>query len=845
MAVVADSVVVRLEADLADANAKVRKYTADFERDMDSVGSSAARSELLVRGASTGVVKSTGQMANASRNLGRQFADVGASLASGSSPFLILAQQAPQVADALADTGGKAAAVASFFAGPWGAALLAAGSVAGVLFGKLLDGGMTVEDLTKKLEENAEKTRLTAEAQQAFEMTAEGAADAVRKLNEEMTKQLQTQDQLLASALRAAAGYRAIAIAAQTARESQLALRVAEAKTANSRSILAGGPGASGLVQVPYIKAQADAERDLARAKAERGAAEKQVALAAIPILDARAAVATDKSAAATDRHTRALGKLRDAYVAASLAAKTNADREEATRRYREGRASIDRRLSSDQTGIASGKSNANAIAKAEATLAGLRRIESQTSGKEQDNVQRRIAAVEKKLGYLRQGIDAGAASVGSGSRGRSAESIARAAEVARIKEVRNNEAYNSELEQLNQGIIDAKRFTETDIRQLAAYARDDVASELKRRLASIDADESAKKYTSEQAETLRVLARKRATLQEENVTSEEIRRRADEENSIAAASLRNQQDVLQAQGNIADTNAERRAIDLKLLDLKYQELRIAQEAIVGDITGRYTAAQREIAQDRLNALPAQQVADTIAVNRQNEGPLAQYRRGLNDPKAQVQAAVADRLQDVDDGITDAITSKLGIKDPLLKQLLDIFIQQNIMKPLYDAFAKTGGGGGGLGGFLGSVVGAVSGELGGGHTLGGSSISNDLFTKLSAGNGIGRASGGFVGAGQMVRVNEGASPGRVEGWQPMGSGKVIPLGQMAAMKSGGTTIIHAPQFNLKGAVVTRELYADMQRISDESAAQAGQAAYKQSLKDAPAAVGRARRYGGS
>jgi hypothetical protein len=88
MAVVADSVVVRLEADLADANAKVRKYTADFERDMDRVGSSAARSELIVRGASTGIVRSTGQMAQGTRNFGRQIADVGAQASSGTSPFL-------------------------------------------------------------------------------------------------------------------------------------------------------------------------------------------------------------------------------------------------------------------------------------------------------------------------------------------------------------------------------------------------------------------------------------------------------------------------------------------------------------------------------------------------------------------------------------------------------------------------------------------------------------------------------------------------------------------------------------------------------------------------------------
>ncbi|MEG3086184.1 phage tail length tape measure family protein [Sphingomonas sp. PB4P5] len=766
MAVTADSVVVKLTAEVDEATGKVRKYAADFDREMAKVGNSATRSDLVVRGASDGIVNSSRQIANGTRNLGRQIADVGASLASGSSPFLILAQQAPQVADALADTGGKAAVVARFFAGPWGAALLAAGSVAGVLFGKLLEGGMTVETLTKKLEENAEKTRLTAQAEDAFRLTAEGAADAVRKLNEEMTKQLKTQDQLLAGALRAAQAYRQIAIQAQNSREQILALRVAEAKTAANRPIFAGGPGGgSGLAQIPYLKAQAQAEKDLAKAKGERAAAEKQVALSAIPILDARAAAATDKSAAATDRHARALGKLRDAYVAASVAAKTNAEREAATRNYRQGRERIDTGLAREQKAISDGN---------------------------------------KK-----------------GPKGRSAESIARAAEVARVREVRNNEAYNNELEQLNQGIIDAKRATETDVAALANYARDDVASELKKRLASIDADESAKKYDAAQAETLRGLARQRATLQELNISSEEIRRRSDEQNAVTGATLRNQQDLLQAQGSISESNAERREIELKLLDLKYQELRIAQQAILGDTTGRYNDTQRKIAQDRLNALPALQAAEQTGVAQRGRSQFDAYRANLTSVDGlqdSIDAIKIDALEAVTEELADAAQSALGLKGALgdiVGELIKIGIQRAIIGPLADSlFGPAGGAGAGGGsGSLGSIFSAV-------------------------GSIFGRASGGYVGAGNMVRVNEGASPGNVEGWRPMGSGTVIPLGQMKATRAGGNTVVHAPQFNLKGAVVTAELYADMQRISQDSAATAGRIAYKQSINDAPGAVAR-------
>lgn len=132
MAVTADSVVVELLAKTDGYTAKINGAANDTAGAMSRIEQSASRAEGQV-------IKSAGAMANAQRNLGRQISDIGTQLAGGQSPFLILAQQAPQVADALADTGGKAARVASFFAGPWGAALLAAGSVAAVLVGKLFD----------------------------------------------------------------------------------------------------------------------------------------------------------------------------------------------------------------------------------------------------------------------------------------------------------------------------------------------------------------------------------------------------------------------------------------------------------------------------------------------------------------------------------------------------------------------------------------------------------------------------------------------------------------------------------------------------------------------------------
>jgi len=126
MAITADSVVVDLIANTGQHDASVMRSASVFE--------DASRRSLRAANEIERAAQRTGY---AQRNIGRQIDDIGAQVAGGQSPFLIIAQQAPQVADALADVQSKAGRVAAFFAGPWGAALLAAASVVGVLVSNL------------------------------------------------------------------------------------------------------------------------------------------------------------------------------------------------------------------------------------------------------------------------------------------------------------------------------------------------------------------------------------------------------------------------------------------------------------------------------------------------------------------------------------------------------------------------------------------------------------------------------------------------------------------------------------------------------------------------------------
>ncbi len=81
----------------------------------------------------------------AMRNLGYQVSDVGASVASGGSLFVIFGQQIGQVGGALSDMTGKAGALGRFLTNPWVAAFTTAAIVAGVFYERMDEGNKSLE----------------------------------------------------------------------------------------------------------------------------------------------------------------------------------------------------------------------------------------------------------------------------------------------------------------------------------------------------------------------------------------------------------------------------------------------------------------------------------------------------------------------------------------------------------------------------------------------------------------------------------------------------------------------------------------------------------------------------
>lgn len=208
------------------------------------------------------------------------------------------------------------------------------------------------------------------------------------------------------------------------------------------------------------------------------------------------------------------------------------------------------------------------------------------------------------------------------------------------------------------------------------------------------------------------------AGLRTQQVRDQEAERLRQQQLTLTAQALRDEDSLLQAQANLADTAKERRAIELRRLDLAYrmEEASIAEELAQAQITGdtkRIAAARK-----RLADVQERRGIEEQGVLRSTESPAERYLRDVNKTGEQInedlETVKARGLDSLNDGLTDAITGakSLGeafsdVTDQIISDLLRIAIQQAIIKPI--ANSLFGGGDGG--GLLGNIGGAIAAPL--------------------------------------------------------------------------------------------------------------------------------------
>ena len=249
---------------------------------------------------------------------------------------------------------------------------------------------------------------------------------------------------------------------------------------------------------------------------------------------------------------------------------------------------------------------------------------------------------------------------------------------------------------------------------------------------------------------------------------------------------------------DMADTAGERRAGELRLLELqrKLEEAELDRIIAVSAL-GSIEAENAQRAKDRMNAAYA---AREARVRRDTESPAERYLRQIDLSAAQVKEATQEMgvstLERFNDTLADTATGflKLGgvagqVFNQLIADLMRMQLQKSLLQPIAN-FLFGGAGGLTTATAQGGVTSALDSYIAGMPSFGG-----------------GKASGGRVSPNSWYMVGENGP----EPFFPDSAGTVVPNAGMRKL-GGGRPV----NFDARGAVLTADLLAQMQTIANDT-----------------------------
>lgn len=337
------------------------------------------------------------------------------------------------------------------------------------------------------------------------------------------------------------------------------------------------------------------------------------------------------------------------------------------------------------------------------------------------------------------------------------------------VQRMASQAEFDEELRRLAAEELQDRLALTSDIEKRAELQEGILSLERQSRVAAIQNDEA---LTDERKRQLIALTNLRYGLDEQGNIVTNSNKAAlvgkeliDRENDLRNAALRDEIRTAEASADLLTNRGERLAAEKRILALIEQEERNALERAIAD--GQVLDAARA----RSN-LAQQQASRQAGTDRQFESPLQRYRREVEEGTSNIGDAyeeiAIDGVRTLNSELANTVKNVLGLNGALgntVAKLIEIALQKGAFDLLGSLFG---------GGKASASDTAVSSAL---------SIASQFIP--------GRASGGY--AGSLVRVNEGASPGRVEGFMPNGGGQIIPLGRMNAMSpqqaGGGTSTI--------------------------------------------------------
>jgi Lambda phage tail tape-measure protein (Tape_meas_lam_C) len=354
-----------------------------------------------------------------------------------------------------------------------------------------------------------------------------------------------------------------------------------------------------------------------------------------------------------------------------------------------------------------------------------------------------------------------------------------------RERALRETFQYDSELRRAQGTTLGAMRDLATDHGVRAELSTRMLDLERQQEFEQLDLQVTMGERTQAQADALKAEYDIADRLRFEAIQLEAANARREEFERLTATRVELARSLLEGEGQLATTAAERRRIELRMVELAYQEERARLQRIIALNRGDADEAE---ARQRLGALDAQTGQRREQARRNNRSPLETYFASLPRTAEELNEAfesvAANGLQALNDGIVDAImgAKSLGemfkaVANQIIADLLRIAVQKAITEGLSAIF----GGGGGGGGFLGGLFG------GGGSSAPG----GDWFSNLKFGGP--KAIGGGVSPNRIYQVGERG----VELFQPSVPGQIIPNDKLPGAGGVSASIIY--QIDARGA----------------------------------------------
>ncbi|WP_230630701.1 M15 family metallopeptidase [Sphingomonas sp. Leaf37] len=766
----------RILAVASEANAQQAEREAVALRNQANV-LGMVRNELQANGIVQRVVTGRNEQQRQSTiMLGQQLQDFSVQVVSGQSVVTAFSQQIGQAAFAVQGMGGKMEAVAGFLTSGWGIAATVGVTVLLPLIAKVIEHGDALKEETDQLKSNAEKAAIADQAKDAFRKTEAGAIDDVRQLTEELKKQ---NDALKTNA----------ELTNIRAKEDVEQLRKDRAKLAKQLSDARGAQrvadgGSYGGVAGGGSVVQGEAAKRVAKLTKELGAVDAKIAEGTKALDRSRAELADEAAKRSIDpvaqinrRYDAADGLIEQAKKRAiaegtvdavltkqlaTLRAQQKAEVEAAQKKI----SAANRTPNNNQIGREVTIAEASAIAASIGgrVTSGLRSTEKQQqiwdekmAGRHAGPVARpgtsdheRGKAIDIAYGpgisessireaFAKQGVKIRQLlnepaqrvfHVGFGEKGKSQESIARSEEAAEQKRARDAEAYTQLLGGAQEEQLRLERNRTLDISAAADLDAAAVTLERERLDSAVQAGVAQKRWTQGQADAVKLVNAANAAMKTEAVRKAQGMALLDQQLDADRDALGRSSAMLQLQGDLATTNAGRRAIALRLLANDEAEQRARAVKLIGSDNPADWARGESMLQD----IDAQHPLRTAQVERQNATPMERYRQQLketaDDMDTALQGVTVNAFQELESGLLGLIdgTESVGsafkkMASSIIADLARIAIQRAIISAIP-----------GAGSFFGLKLaegGKVEGKATGGRISGpGTGTSDSIFAMI-------------------------------------------------------------------------------------------------------------------